>query len=205
MTLEWTLAVVTFAVASCFTPGPNNTMLMASGLNFGFVRSVPHVLGVTLGFAVMVLAVALGVSGIFAAFPQLYTVLKVVSVIYLAWLAWRIAMSSPKLEENSGSRPFTFFEAAAFQWVNPKGWVMALGASTTYVVASQALASVVAISVIFAVAGLGSSSSWAAGGTALRRIIGKPGLVRAINIGLALLLLASLWPTLAEILSMSWR
>lgn len=201
MTFDWLFAVATFAVVTCFTPGPNNTMLMASGLNFGFARSVPHVLGVTLGFAGMVLAVALGISGIFTALPQLYTVLKFASVVYLLWLAYRIATSSPKVGGGEGKRPFSFFEAAAFQWVNPKAWVMALTASATYVLASQALLSVVAIAGVFAVAGLGSSSTWAFGGTTLRRLIDQPGLVRMVNIVLALVLVGSLWPTFMEL----WR
>jgi threonine/homoserine/homoserine lactone efflux protein len=199
MTIEWMIAVATFAVVTCFTPGPNNTMLMASGLNFGFGRSIPHVLGVNLGFTCMVLGVALGISAIFTSFPWLYTVLKVISVVYLVWLAWRIATANPTLRNVEGARPFTFLEAVAFQWINPKGWIMALGASATYVLAGNALVSVLAMTGIFAVAGLGSSSSWALGGTALRRLITRPGLVRLINAGLALLLVASLWPTIREL------
>lgn len=199
MTFEWMIAVAVFAVVTCFTPGPNNTMLMASGLNFGFGRSVPHVLGVSLGFAGMVLAVAFGISAVFEAFPALYQILKVVSVAYLAWLAWRIARASPKIGEAEGSRPFTFLEAAAFQWVNPKAWIMALGASATYVLAASPTLSVFAIGFVFLIAGLGSSSTWAFGGTALRRLIRRPGWVRAINIVLALLLVGSLWPTVAEL------
>jgi threonine/homoserine/homoserine lactone efflux protein len=202
MTIEWTMAVATFAVVTCFTPGPNNTMLMASGLNFGFGRSLPHVLGVMIGFSGMVLAVALGISAVFAAFPSLYTILKVLSVAYLLWLAWRIASASPTAEGAEGARPFTFLEAATFQWVNPKGWVMALGASATYVLPGNALASVLAIAGIFAIAGLGSCTSWTLGGTALRRMISRPGLVRLINAGLALLLVVSLWPTMRELWQM---
>jgi len=199
MNLEWMIAVATFATVTCFTPGPNNTMLMASGLNYGFGRTVPHVLGVTLGFAGMVLAVALGISGVFKAIPQLYEILKVVSILYLLWLAWRIASASPKVGGTEGSRPFTFLEAAAFQWVNPKAWVMALGASATYVLAASPLVSVVVIAAIFAVAGLGSSSTWAFGGMALRRLVNRPYLVRVINVVLALLLVGSLWPTMTEV------
>jgi threonine/homoserine/homoserine lactone efflux protein len=199
MNLEWMIAVATFATVTCFTPGPNNTMLMASGLNYGFGRTVPHVLGVTLGFAGMVLAVALGISGVFKAIPQLYEILKIVSILYLLWLAWRIASASPKVGGAEGSRPFTFLEAAAFQWVNPKAWVMALGASATYVLAASPMMSVLAIATIFAIAGLGSSSTWAFGGTALRRLVSRPSLVRIINVVLALFLVGSLWPTMVEL------
>ena len=199
MTFEWFIAVATFATVACFTPGPNNAMLMASGLNFGFGRSVPHVLGVSLGFAGMVLAVALGISAVFTAFPGLYTVLKFVSAAYLLWLAWRIAVSVPKAGDSEGSRPLTFLEAAAFQWVNPKAWIIALGASATYVLAGNATVSVVVIAVIFALAGLASTTVWAFGGTALRRLLGRPALVRALNVCLALLLVGSLWPTYVEL------
>lgn len=199
MTLEWFIAVATFAVVTCFTPGPNNTMLMASGLNFGMRRTLPHLLGVSIGFSVMVLAVAFGISGVFAAFPALYEVLKVVSVAYLCWLAWRIATASPKVPEHDGTgRPFTFLEAAAFQWVNPKAWVMAVGASTTYVLSGSAVASVVAMTAIFLAAGLGSSSAWALGGTALGRLIRNVTAVRVLNVILAALLVASLWPIIRE-------
>ncbi|MEM7776005.1 MAG: LysE family translocator [Pseudomonadota bacterium] len=199
MSLEWFVAVATFAVVTCFTPGPNNTMLMASGLNFGFQRTLPHMLGVSIGFSVMVLAVAFGISGVFLAFPQLYDILKVISVLYLLWLAWRIASANPKAAaDDAGSRPFTFLEAAAFQWVNPKAWIMALGASTTYVLAGYGVISVVAMAVIFLAAGLGSSTTWAVGGSALRQVISNTTAVRVINVVLAALLVASLWPIARE-------
>lgn len=200
MTVEWFVAVATFAVVTCFTPGPNNTMLMASGLNFGMRRTLPHLLGVSIGFSVMVLAVAFGISGIFAAFPALYEVLKIVSVAYLSWLAWRIATASPEVKEQGpkAGRPFTFIEAAGFQWVNPKAWVMAVGASTTYMLSQSATASVLAMAVIFLAAGLGSSSTWALGGTILRRLIRNVAAVRTLNVVLAALLIASLWPIVRE-------
>ena len=199
MTLTWLSAVTAFALVTCFTPGPNNTMLMASGLNFGFARTVPHLLGVSIGFAVMVLAVALGISGLFAAVPALFSLLKVVSVIYLLWLAWRIATAAPAGADADGhARPFNFLEAAAFQWVNPKAWIMAVGASATYVVAAQATVSVLVIALIFLLSGLASSSSWALGGTALRRLLASPRTVRAVNVAMAVLLVASLWPIIAE-------
>ncbi|HUS97675.1 MAG TPA: LysE family translocator, partial [Hyphomicrobiaceae bacterium] len=137
MTPDWFLAVTIFALVTCFTPGPNNTMLTASGLNFGFARSMAHVLGVSIGFAGMVLAVALGIGAIFVMFPGLYVALKVVSIIYLLWLAWRIASASPKMGLTEGARPLTLLEGAAFQWVNPKAWTMTLSASTTYVAAES--------------------------------------------------------------------
>ena len=201
MTLEWLVAVATFCFVTCFTPGPNNTMLMASGLNFGIRRTVPHLLGVSIGFAVMVFAVGLGIAGLFKAFPALYTTLKVVSIVYLIWLAWRIAMAGEVSAGGGAGRPFTFFEAAAFQWVNPKAWIMAVGISATYLVAGQFWTSLVVVTGVFLVAGLCSSSTWAIGGTGLRRLVANPVWVRVINVVLALLLLASLWPIASDLVA----
>lgn len=114
-------------------------MLMASGLNFGMRRTVPHLLGVSIGFAAMVFAVGFGIAGVFKTWPALYTTLKIVSIIYLLWLAWRIAMAGEVNADGGAGRPFTFIEAAAFQWVNPKAWIMAVGISATYLVAGAVL------------------------------------------------------------------
>lgn len=206
MDLEWLLAVAAFCVVTCFTPGPNNTMLMASGLNYGFGRTLPHMLGVALGFTAMVLAVASGIAQVFKLFPGLYAALKVVSVIYLLWLAFKIASAEPKINEASGGRPMSFLQAAGFQWVNPKAWIMAVGASAAYIVASAPVASAVAIALMFLVVGLGSSATWVVGGTVLRRLIASPKIVRIVNFALAALLVASLWPIVSELdLSALWH
>jgi threonine/homoserine/homoserine lactone efflux protein len=175
MTLEWLVAVATFCFVTCFTPGPNNTMLLASGLwplasglNFGIRRTVPHLLGVSMGFAVMVFAVGLGIAGLFKAFPALYLTLKVVSIVYLVWLAWRIAMAGEVHAGGGAWWPFAFLEAAAFQWGNPKVWIMAVGISATDLVAGQFWTSLVVVTGVFLVAGLCSPSTWAIGGTGLR-------------------------------------
>ena len=201
MTVEWLIAVATFCFVTCFTPGPNNTMLMASGLNFGIRRTVPHLLGVSIGFAVMVFAVGFGIAGVFTAFPALYLTLKVVSIVYLLWLAWRIARAGEVNSGGAAGRPFTFLEAAAFQWVNPKAWIMAVGISATYLVAGQFWTSLAVVTVVFLIAGLCSSSTWALGGTGLRRLVSSPARVRVINILLALLLVASLWPIASDLIS----
>ncbi len=199
MTIQWAVSVFAFAFVTCFTPGPNNTLLLSSGLSYGFRRTHAMILGISLGFAMMVLAVAFGISGVFIAFPQLYLVLSVISIVYLVWLAWRIASADIKPPTEDGAQPLTFLQAAAFQWVNPKAWFIALGASSTYVQTGHPVMSVVTIAVIFAIAGLSSSSSWAAGGASLRRLVDRPNVLRAINIGLALVLLASLIPTGLEL------
>ena len=195
------LALLTFAIVTCFTPGPNNLMLMTSGLNFGFERTLAHVLGVTVGFAVMLLAMGFGIAGIFTAYPMLYAVLRVVSICYLLWLAWRIANAGPVHDGEVRGRPMTFLEAAAFQWVNPKGWAIALSAIATYIAADRVVASVLVIAAMFGVVGFGSAATWVIFGTSLRRILQNPRTVRAFNIAMALLLVASLWPIVAE----TWR
>ena len=199
MTIEWLLAVAGFCFVTCFTPGPNNTMLMASGLNFGMRRTVPHLLGVSIGFAAMVFAVGFGIAGVFKTWPALYTTLKIVSIIYLLWLAWRIAMAGEVNADGGAGRPFTFIEAAAFQWVNPKAWIMAVGISATYLVAGQFWTSLGMVTLVFLIAGLCSSSTWALGGTGIRRLISNPFRVRVINMVLAVLLVASLWPIASEL------
>ena len=128
LAFETILALAAFSFVSSMTPGPNNLMLMASGTNFGFARTGPHMLGVALGFVLMVLLVALGVGAVFSAIPGAMTALKITSTVYLLYLAWRIAVSPPpRLDrDESEGRPLTFLQAVAFQWVNTKGWTMAL-------------------------------------------------------------------------------
>ena len=186
--LAW--ALLGFVVVTLFTPGPNNTMLMSSGLNFGFRRGLPHLWGVALGFAVMVLAVGLGLGAVFQAIPALYTVLKYVGAAYLLYLAWQIATAGA-LE----------LEGAAFQWVNPKGWVMAVGAVSTYAAVATFPGNVLLITFLFGTLGILSSATWLGFGTSLRQLLKSPRTVRAVNIGMAVLLVASLWPIFAD----AWR
>jgi len=117
--------LVAFAFVSSITPGPNNLMLMASGANFGFRRSIPHMFGIGLGFVFMVLLVGAGLVQIFDAYPVSHMALKVVSVFYLLYLAAKIATAAPVRQGQCGGTPMTFLQAAAFQWVNPKAWAMA--------------------------------------------------------------------------------
>lgn len=202
MPLELFVGLATFAAVTCFTPGPNNTMLMASGINFGMRRTTPHVLGVTLGFAFMVLAVGLGVGQALVASPLVYKALKMVAVAYLLWLAWGIATSGGIAEGEAGARPLSFLEACAFQWVNPKGWIMAVGATTSYATAGSQLASAALIASVFAVIGFASSTSWAVFGAGFRRLLGRPGLIRIVNVALGLLLVASLYPVVSEFIGL---
>ncbi|HXF55160.1 MAG TPA: LysE family translocator [Hyphomicrobiaceae bacterium] len=198
MPLDLLFALFAFAVVTCFTPGPNNLMLMTSGLNFGFERTLAHVLGVGIGFSVMLLAMGFGIAGLFTLYPVLYTVLRGVCIVYLLWLAWRIATAGPVGDGEVRGRPMTFLEAAAFQWVNPKGWAIALSAIATYIAADRLTMSVLIIAAMFGVVGFGSAATWALFGTTLRRVLRNPRAVRGFNIAMALLLVASLVPILTD-------
>lgn len=201
MASELLWALLLFVVVTLFTPGPNNTMLMTTGLNFGFRRGLPHLWGVALGFAVMVLAVGLGLGALFQAYPAAYTVLKYAGAAYLLYLAWQIATAGELKEGAARGRPIAFLEAAAFQWLNPKGWVMAVGAVSTYAAVAAFPLNMLLMAFLFGSLGILSSATWLGFGTGLKRVLTSPGAVRAVNITMALLLVASLWPILAD----AWR
>jgi threonine/homoserine/homoserine lactone efflux protein len=199
MSQELLAAFTLFAVVTLFTPGPNNVMLMASGLNFGLPRTLSHVFGVSLGFALMVLLVGLGLGALFAAYPLLYAVLKYAGAAYLLYFAWLIASAAPAEEGGPGrGRPFTFLEAAAFQWVNPKGWVMAVGATATYAALAAFPFNIMIMSALFGALGTVSALTWAWFGTGLRVVLRRAAAVRAFNVVMALLLVASIYPVVAD-------
>jgi threonine/homoserine/homoserine lactone efflux protein len=193
------LAFVMFATVMFFTPGPNNIMLLSSGLTYGFRPTIPHIIGITIGFAFMVGAVGLGLGTIFIAYPILQTILKYIGAAYLVYLAWHIGSAEPSAPEqdNRGS-PLTFWGAAMFQWVNAKGWVMVIGTITAYA-AIAAFPWNIAIQVgISLILGALSCTVWALFGTALRPVLTSPRAIRAFNIVMALLLLASLYPVFMD-------
>lgn len=189
-----------FALVSSITPGPNNVMLASSGLNFGFRRSLPHLLGVNLGFTLMIFLVGVGLGSVFQQVPQLYSVLKYAGAAYLLYLAWKIANSGGMDDGQARGKPFTFLQAAAFQWVNPKAWVMAVGVVATYTPQNGFFANLVIATIVCGVVNLPSIGIWVTFGTALRRVLHRPAAVRAFNIGMALLLVASLYPVALELL-----
>lgn len=190
-------AFVLFAFVSSITPGPNNTMLLASGVNFGVRRSIPHALGISLGFMVLVLAVGFGLGEVFKAWPPAYTALRFAGAAYLLYLAWKIATSGPMANDAPGTRkPVSFFGAAAFQWVNPKAWVMAIGAITTYTPAQGYVTNVIVIAALFALVNLPSVGIWVMFGSALRNLLRNPRWLTLFNLLMAALLVISLYPLL---------
>ncbi|MFM9847418.1 MAG: LysE family translocator [Hyphomicrobiaceae bacterium] len=200
MSADLLVALAAFCAVTLITPGPNNVMLMTSGLNFGFRRAQPHMWGVTLGFAVMVFAVGLGLGAIFAACPLIYALLKYAGAAYLLYLAWAIAMSGPMNSGEAGvSTPMTFLQAAAFQWVNPKGWVMAVGAVSAYAGVAIFPLNITLIAVLFGVLGVVSSATWVLLGQTLQRLLTNARAVRIFNVAMALALVASLWPVVSDL------
>lgn len=189
-------ALVGFAFATSITPGPNNMMLFASGVNFGFRRTVPHMLGIGVGFLSLLIGVGLGLGALLATVPLLYTGLKIAGGIYLLYIAWKIGMSRTLGDGEAAARPMTFLAAAAFQWVNPKAWVMAVTAMSVYIDADQYLWSVALVGLVFAAVNLPSVSTWAGFGSVLREWLSVPVRLKWFNITMALLLVASLWPML---------
>jgi len=180
-----------FAFVTSITPGPNNLMLMASGANYGLRRTVPHMLGISIGFAFMVAMVGVGLVQVFDAFPWSYTALRIVSVVYLLWLAWKIANAAPPEHARSGAgSPLTFVQAAAFQWVNPKAWAMALSAVTIYA-PDRSLGSSLLVAVVFGAVNLPSVGVWAVIGVRMQRLLTDRARLKAFNVSMALLLVAS--------------
>ncbi len=199
------LALITFAFVSSITPGPNNLMLMASGTNFGFARSAPHMFGVAIGFVLMLAIVGGGLGALLAAFPTAMRALKYLSAAYLLYLAWRTATAAPPAIDSevatSSARPLSFAQAAAFQWVNPKAWTMALTAMAAYVPADNRTLGIAQVTLAFAAASLPSVTVWTAMGVQLRKLLHRPRTLRAFNIAAALLLVASLYPVAVDILA----
>lgn len=195
MTMELLLALAGFAFVGSATPGPNNLMLMASGANFGLRRTVPHMLGVSLGHAGMVFLLGAGVGRIFVLWPDARLALKVLATLYMLWLAWKIATAAPPEGETTRGRPFTFLQAAAFQWINPKAWAIGLTAVTVYA-PDATLVSFGVVTLVFLAVNLPSVSCWAALGVQIRRLLTRPAHLRAFNIVMAALLVASLYPVL---------
>ncbi len=195
-TLTMIISITSFGLASTMTPGPNNIMLLSSGLTFGYKRTLPHALGINFGFPVMVICVGLGVGKLFEMFPFVYTILKVVGISYLLWMAWHIANSKGSLNaENRSDKPFTFFQAALFQWINPKAWMVAITSTAAFITDHQiALIQVIIIACIYFFCAIVSTNAWSLGGVILKRFIQNERLVQIFNITMAILIVGSILP-----------
>jgi threonine/homoserine/homoserine lactone efflux protein len=195
MPLDIFLALVLFSIVMAFTPGPNNIMLAASGVNFGFARTVPHMAGVALGFLALLTACGAGLGLVFAAVPALQLALKVAGAAYMLWLAFKVATAHLSDSEGSApARPFTFLQAAAFQWVNPKALVASLSAIAVYVRPGHERTDFPVMLAVLMVCTVGSVSTWTGFGVGLRRLLREPRHARIFNLAMALLLVASIVP-----------
>lgn len=200
----WLISAATFALAMSATPGPNNAMVAASGATFGFARTLPHVLGVVVGFPLMLVAVALGAGDVLRAFPLVHVVLKWAGIAYLLWLALRIATARPARSGSeataSGGKPLSFLQAALFQWINPKAWMIAVGSVVTYASATggSVVIQAAVLALIFLVVTLPTTAFWTLTGVGAARLLRTERGLRAFNIGMAALLVASLLMLIAE-------
>ena len=185
MVAELLAPLFTFCFSAAVTPGPNNIMLTASSATFGFKRTIPHLLGISLGFPAMVVAIGLGLGAAFEQLPMLHDVLKIVGASYLLYLAWRIATAERPDEGRAGGKPLTFLQAAAFQWVNPKAWVMGIGAVSAFSsLELSALANALMVGAAFLLAAFPSTALWAGFGTAIGRLLSSRRALRSFNLSL---------------------
>ena len=196
MSIENFLALFVFAGIAAFTPGPNNTLLMASGMNFGFRRTLPMVAGITIGFPLMIGLIGLGLGRIFEVYPVFYQVLKYAGAAYMLYLAWKIATAQRSNGGESDAKPIGFLQTCLFQWINPKGWIMAITSLSAYTVASHYYSGVAIVVATFMFMGITSALTWAGFGAVLKGVMNDPRYFRAINVTLAVLLVLSLVPML---------
>lgn len=197
MELGILVSLIGFAFATSATPGPNTLMLLASGVNFGFRRTIPHMLGIGVGFLGLLLCVGFGLGALLEQMPTLYLALKFAGGAYLVYLAWRIAMARSIGEGGrAGARPMSFVEAAAFQWVNPKAWVMAIAAMATFTNPDSLTLSTILVALVFFFVNIPSASIWTVCGAILREWLNHPTRLKIFNISMAILLVVSLWPML---------
>lgn len=199
------LSFVLYSFVTSITPGPNNIMLAASGVNFGFKRSIPHILGIGCGFGFMVVVVGLGIGSILSSNVILYECLKIIGIAYLLYLAYKIYRSGAMETDTKQSKPLTFMQAALFQWVNPKAWVMALGAMTTYLAGDSATYWYLILGLTYGLVGIPSTGVWALIGEKLQiLLLHDARRLKLFNITMSLLLVASvlkpMWDSLLFIL-----
>ena len=200
------LSFVLYSFVTSVTPGPNNIMLAASGVNFGFKRSIPHILGIGCGFGFMVAVVGLGIGSILSSNVVLYECLKIIGIVYLLYLAYKIYRSSGMDTDVQKAKPLTFMQAAMFQWVNPKAWVMALGAVTTYLAADSAIHWYLILGLTYGLVGIPSTGVWALIGEKLQSVIHDAKRLKLFNTTMAMLLIVSvikpMWDSLFFIISL---
>jgi len=194
--LDFLIPAITFTCVMAFTPGPNNIMLTASGVNFGYVRTLPHIVGILLGMTTMIALAGFGLGGFFRAYPEAHSVLRVVGAAYLLFLAYKISTAaSTSGDGDDGGKPLTPLQAALFQWVNPKGWTFILALVATFTTVEQYHLQIVLIVLINLIVTFSATTSWTLFGQAIGRFLtGEPRRLRAFNVMMGLLLVATVIP-----------
>jgi len=198
--VEYLLSVALFAISSSVTPGPNNIMVMTSGVNFGVKKTLPLLLGICVGFTIMLLLVGLGFGQLFYVFPQLDLVIKTLGTAYLLYLAWQIAQSGNVSAAGGQSKPLGFMKGALFQWVNGKAWVVAIGAISAFTtVGDTYMSQNLTIAMTFFVASFPCVGVWLMFGSVLRQYLQKPSYLRLFNLTMSILLAISVLPVVIDI------
>ncbi len=198
--MDLVLPLFLFSLTAAITPGPNNIMIMASGLNFGAVRSLPHLFGICFGFPVMIILIGTGLGAVFEQYPILHEIIKVIGIAYLIYLALRIANADKSTRVATPGKPFTFLQSALFQWINPKGWIMASSAIAAYTtVGNDIFSQVLLIAFIFFLVTFPSAGTWLIFGVGLQRFLEQPKYRRTFNVSMALLLVISILPVAWEL------
>ena len=185
------ISLIGLAVAAAWTPGPNNALVASSGARFGLRRTLPHIAGIGIGFPFMVFCIALGLGQLFQQSAVLREAVRIGGVVVLLWVAWKIATATGNARGEKSDRPFTFLESAAFQWINPKGWVMAISISAQFVSAAALLTSSAIVAAVFLVVGFGSATGWTLFGVAMQRWLNTSNRLRVFNVSMALLIVLS--------------
>ncbi|MED7789428.1 LysE family translocator [Francisella sp. 19X1-34] len=193
--MHYYLPLFLFCISTIVTPGPNNLMLLISSIKFGVRRTLPHYIGICLGFPFMVLVVGLGLDAIFVSYPKLHLIIKIVGAIYMVWLAIKIILSSSYHSDAKNSKPLSFKQAILFQWINPKAWVMAIGVISTYTIISENMTlfiQVIMISAIVMIVSFCCTAFWLFGGNFVKRILSDEKHLKIFNLVLGVLLILSI-------------
>ncbi len=199
--MEFIITIIIFSASATITPGPNNIMILASGLNFGTYKSLPHYLGVCIGFPIMVVLVGLGFGFVFERFPFIHTFIRVIGIAYLLFLSWKVANSSPNSLDAKQAKPLTFLQAVLFQWVNPKAWIMATSAVAAFTSGSYDIfIQVLIIGLIFMMVAFPCTGAWLFFGVWLKKIFQNPSHQKTFNILMASLLVLSITPVAYDLI-----
>lgn len=176
------------AFSSLVTPGPNNLMVMHSGLNFGLKRTLPHIFGILAGVGVMLFFISFGLGYVFSKIPEVALAIKLIGSMYLLYLAWKISQMNEKKTDTDISKPLTFMQAAMFQWVNPKAWVILIAFSGVFHFFESPLINAAALLLTISLLNIPCLGVWIGGGRALQRIINSDKARNRMNYFLAFLL-----------------